>query len=421
MGSTIRSSRVTRALTLNAPARTARSILIASDNVIDAALVRKLLSGSFDDVFVSTDPDKIVEDYEHRQSRVLVLAFDALAKAERYCLTLYRVSRKVHLQAHRTVILCGKEEVGQVAELCIARSFDDYVLFWPMNHDAPRLRMAVHHALRELGVLDDAVPSAAEFAVQARRLAELEGLLDRQLKRVDGHVEAADRAIDRAEQDIGIGLDSLARQFHEGALREVVEVKDLAGLNREMARFKGEHLRQRFGAVQESLQSIHGSIDETRQEYAPHMKAARALNEMALRVRATIMIVDDDDFQRKMLARILEPENYRLVFAASGAEALNLMRKTLPDLVLMDVQMPNMNGIETTRRLKSVPLFANVAVIMLTGRSEGSVVVDSLSVGAVDFVVKPVDRVKLLAKVARWSPLHGPDDPCIATPAASRQ
>ncbi len=103
------------------------------------------------------------------------------------------------------------------------------------------------------------------------------------------------------------------------------------------------------------------------------------------------------------MARILEPENYRLVLAGSGAQALSLMRKTLPDLVLMDVQMPDMDGIETTRRLKALPSFANVAVIMLTGRSEGSVVVDSLSAGAADFVVKPVDRDKLIAKVARWS------------------
>lgn len=73
------------------------------------------------------------------------------------------------------------------------------------------------------------------------------------------------------------------------------------------------------------------------------------------------------------------------------------MRKTLPDLVLMDVQMPGMDGIEATRRLKAVPLFANVAVIMLTGKSEGSVVVDSLNAGAADFVVKPVHRLKLIA------------------------
>ncbi len=283
---------------MNTPARTTPSILIASDNATDADLVKKLLSGSFDKVFVSTDPGRVVEDYDQRLPRVLVLAFDALAKAERYCVALYRLSSKIHLQGHRTIILCGKEEVKQVAELCMARSFDDYVLFWPMNHDAPRLRMSVHHALRELGALDDVGPSAAEFAVQARRLSELEGMLDRQLKLADQRVAVADRAVDQAEQDVGIALDGLARQFSEGAMRDVVHVKNDAGLNRAMAHFKGEHLRKRFGAVHESLKPIQGWIDEIRQECAPYLETARALNEMADQIPPTIMIVDDDDFQR---------------------------------------------------------------------------------------------------------------------------
>lgn len=393
---------MTQASSMNAVARTPPSILIASDDAADAALVKKLLSGTVDMVVTSTDPAKVVEDFEHRLPQVLVLAFDSLAKAERYYLSLYRLSSKVHLQAHRTVILCSKDEVNQVAELCIKRSFDDYVLFWPMNHDAPRLRMSVHHALRALGALENAGPSAAEFAVQARRLAALEGLLDRQWTQGDRRVEVVHQAVDQAEQDIGVALDGLSQHLNDGVLRDVVEVKDVVGLNREMARFKGEYLRHRFGAVQESLQPIKGWIEETRQECAPYVEAARALNALADQVRPTVMIVDDDDFQRKMVARMLAPENYQLVLAASGAEALTLMGKGIPHLVLMDVQMPGMDGIEATRRLKAVPLFANVAVIMLTGKSEGSVVVDSLSAGAADFVVKPVDRLKLIAKVARW-------------------
>lgn len=385
---------------MNAFARTPGCILIASDNASDAALVKQLLSGTFEKVFTSTDADKVVEDYEHRLPQVLVLAFDALAKAERYYLSLYRLSSKVHLQNHRTVILCGKDEVNQVAELCIKRSFDDYVLFWPMNHDAPRLRMAVHNALRDLLAIEDAGPSAAEFAAQARRLSELEGLLDRQMASGGKYVDAAQRVMNQAEQDIGTALDGLSRQLCATAGREVI---DRQGMDRELARFKQEQVRHRFATVQQSLQPIRDSVAQARQACAPYIESARALSAMADKVRPTVMVVDDDEFQRKIVARMLEPEKYRLVFAASGAEALNLMGKCLPDLVLMDVQMPGMDGIEATRRLKAVPQFANVTVIMLTGKAEGGVVVDCLSAGAADFVVKPVDRLKLLAKVARWS------------------
>lgn len=79
------------------------------------------------------------------------------------------------------------------------------------------------------------------------------------------------------------------------------------------------------------------------------------------------------------------------------------MRTTRPDLVLMDVLMPGMDGIETTRRLKAIPQLAAIAVIMITGKSQGTAVVTSMQAGASDFLVKPFDRDKLIAKVAHWS------------------
>ena len=78
------------------------------------------------------------------------------------------------------------------------------------------------------------------------------------------------------------------------------------------------------------------------------------------------------------------------------------MGKSRPELVLMDVQMPGMDGIETLRQLKQSPALTNIPVIMITGKSERSVVADCVKAGAVDFVVKPLDRDKLIAKVACW-------------------
>ena len=93
--------------------------------------------------------------------------------------------------------------------------------------------------------------------------------------------------------------------------------------------------------------------------------------------------------------------NYHLIFASSGFEALKIMRKTQPDLVLIDVMMPDMDGIETTQHLKAAPQFAKIPVIMITGKSKGQVVIDSRKAGAIDFVVKPFDPATLIAKIDR--------------------
>lgn len=239
---------------------------------------------------------------------MLVLAFDALEKSERYYLGLYRLSSKVHLQPHRTIILCNKYEVSRAYQACRKEYFDDYILFWPMTNDAPRLLMSVHHALRDLAAVKENLPSSAQFAAQARNLSEMGSLLDQQMAQGSLRIDVVNRAMERAEQEI--------------------------------KRLKQDEILQRFRTVAESVQPIKQWVDQFKKECAPHIESARALNAMADSIRPTVLVVDDDDFQRKITNELLATENYRLVFAAGGVEALNILRKMQPDLILMDILMP---------------------------------------------------------------------------------
>ncbi|MFO1197849.1 MAG: response regulator [Burkholderiaceae bacterium] len=119
-------------------------------------------------------------------------------------------------------------------------------------------------------------------------------------------------------------------------------------------------------------------------------------------VRPIVMVVDDDDFQRRMLGRMLSAADLEVVQAGSGMEALAILRRLRPDLILMDVRIPDIDGIELTRRLKSGSEHRDVPIVMITGQSERKVIVDSREAGADDFVVKPVERDVLLKKVLRY-------------------
>ena len=149
----------------------------------------------------------------------------------------------------------------------------------------------------------------------------------------------------------------------------------------------------------QSAQPIRQWAEGFRQDYALHLESVRELNALAEHVRPTVLVVDDDELQWKLVSIILAAENFQLLFACGGLEALNILRKARPDLILMDVQMPDMDGIETMRRLKTVPQFSRVPVIMITGKSEKSVLTESLKAGASGFLVKPFERDTLIAKV----------------------
>ena len=111
----------------------------------------------------------------------------------------------------------------------------------------------------------------------------------------------------------------------------------------------------------------------------------------------TILIVDDEKDIRISLTGILEDEGYQVMTAASGVEALESARQDLPDLVLLDIWMPGMDGLETLEKLKI--LFPQVTVIMISGHGTIETAVRSTKLGAFDFIEKPLSLDKVLITV----------------------
>ncbi|MDD5028347.1 MAG: response regulator [Rhodoferax sp.] len=166
----------------------------------------------------------------------------------------------------------------------------------------------------------------------------------------------------------------------------------------EQGRVKAEAVNR---SLDHDVQPLKQWFDNTQVKLTPHLAAAPARSAMAERFQPVLLVVDDHAFEQKLVEKLMEEELYELVFADSGAQALNILRKRQPDLILMDLDMPGMNGLETLRRIKATPQWATIAVMMVTGQSGKEMVVDCLNAGAVDFVVKPLDRETFLKKVAR--------------------
>jgi PAS domain S-box-containing protein len=112
-----------------------------------------------------------------------------------------------------------------------------------------------------------------------------------------------------------------------------------------------------------------------------------------------ILIVDDDPIVRETLSRLLSREGYDLSIAVNGTEALDKAPEITPDLILLDVMMPGMDGFEVCRRLRAAPLLVKVPIIMLTGLDDRDSRLTGLQAGADDFIAKPVDWTELRARV----------------------
>ncbi|MCB0061489.1 MAG: response regulator [Caldilineaceae bacterium] len=115
--------------------------------------------------------------------------------------------------------------------------------------------------------------------------------------------------------------------------------------------------------------------------------------------KSVILIVDDTETGREILEALLSLPPYQLVFAANGFEALKKAAEITPDLILLDVMMPGMDGFEVCRRLRADPHLAEIPIILVTALDDRNSRIQGIEAGADDFVTKPFDHAELRARV----------------------
>ena len=130
--------------------------------------------------------------------------------------------------------------------------------------------------------------------------------------------------------------------------------------------------------------------------------------------KACVLIIDDDITQRLLTRECLELNEFDVIEASSGEDGLQLAREREPDLILLDVVMPGMDGFDVCRKLRSDPVICYIPVILVTGQDGADDIQTGFSVGATDFLCKPLiwnllnpARVNLNNWRMQWTDRHG--------------
>ena len=114
---------------------------------------------------------------------------------------------------------------------------------------------------------------------------------------------------------------------------------------------------------------------------------------------AKILLVEDNEMNRDMLARRLERRGYQVVIAVDGDQGVRLAQAESPDLILMDLSLPVLDGWEATRRLKALPATRAIPIIALTAHAMAGAREQALAVGCDDYDSKPIEFARLLGKI----------------------
>jgi len=116
-------------------------------------------------------------------------------------------------------------------------------------------------------------------------------------------------------------------------------------------------------------------------------------------IRQSVLVVEDEEDIRELVSYNLLKEGYQVAGVASGEDALTAVESKTPDLILLDIMLPGLNGLKVCRKLKEDPKFQSIPIIMLTAKGEEPDIVAGLNMGADDYVTKPFSPKVLLARV----------------------
>ena len=117
------------------------------------------------------------------------------------------------------------------------------------------------------------------------------------------------------------------------------------------------------------------------------------------KAKGTILIVEDHEFQRRIQSKILREEGYTIVSAANAVEAMKVLRNLRPLLILLDIDLPDLDGLQLTQRLRSTAIFKHTPVVIVSGVNDKATIEKSILAGATMFLAKPFDRKALIDKV----------------------
>jgi CheY-like chemotaxis protein len=116
--------------------------------------------------------------------------------------------------------------------------------------------------------------------------------------------------------------------------------------------------------------------------------------------RPSILTIDDEPNNFDVIQTLIGTQSYTFHYASSGQRALDRLDRFQPDLILLDVMMPNLDGVEVCRQIRNLPKWQAVPIILVTALSDKAELARCMSTGADDFLIKPIGRLELLARVS---------------------
>lgn len=372
--------------------KTSIFIFYNSFEVLD--MVKSTIGNEFESIFtinVEIEQENFIHSLGKKHHAILyIYAFDDPEYAKSFSLLLKQHSAlsSHHLVPRESVLMCPKEYRKQAFELCESGLFYTYETIKPI-YDTNKIRLTLKRLAQHL-------TSDALLALASKQNTQMETSIESSIQSIDSlksTIRSQHQDNDKMLDSVLSPLDQLLYDVPTNEWRKALS-HALASIptnqrNLYTEAFDLSTFKDNLDNYKKQNQSLFGALSQQLDSLKPQVFSTKPL----------IIVADDQPVMQKIISSILEPRGFKVELAGNGVEAIMKAKVMIPNLVLLDIDMPTMDGLSTLQAFKKLDVLKDVPVIMLTSHSDKQMFKQCIELGAIDYVVKPTKADTLLKKV----------------------
>lgn len=349
---------------------------------------------------VIANSKKLQSDIKQLNPCVVLFALDSVLQSTKVYLNL--VEQKVLSTNHYSILLCNNKESGLSFQSCIKKLFNNYFVFQPL-YEKLRLKLVIHEGLikcqtaysfdekqaEQLNKQNEEFTRLLEQGAQCRKdlvntLQESKNNLPvKSIDPIDTEQVAKNKLLDEINKDHLIPLFQLLESNISDSINSLLEMMTKQHLN--TANTKNTHL-------------INHSRAENTKEVV-ELLAKMKQQEVLPPPDKTILIVEDNHIYREMISSVLQKEGFIIDEAEDGLKAIKKIKENEYTLIIMDLFMPNLDGLNTTRHIRKLQNGSKTPIIALSGNKRKELVQKWASHGLSGYIMKPSTKSEILQTV----------------------
>ena len=351
-------------------------------------VVQKLLCELSIKVDIAHSGTAVANCFKANDARILLICFDSLVQGMDAYAELFNENSALGHKSHRAIAICRQSEAASAVAYCLEQTMDDYYIV-DSAVDPDRLQLIIGKSVNELKMEGDYFNCTSYLSVLKEQSKILDNYVHDGFNECQSIIDFSNTSYSKLIQVFDRNLAGVISDISQDDA--IQHLHGLTELSQRLATLRLDFLAKPAEILHTDLNKYHSSwADEKFKHYSRLSRKVHVPPSIAKSLTTgKVLIVDDDELYRDILVAMLEAEGYIVLTAESGEQALETLRHAMPDVIILDIDMPVMNGIQLLKLIRAEERWDEVPILMLTGMVDDETLQDSIKAGANGFFSKP--------------------------------